>query len=753
MNGMRWFAGAMLGAALLVSAAPAQQRYRIGQEVEFNVRGEWQKGRVLRVMPDGKSLQVRAIINNRPQAGVVPLEDVRPVGGEAPANKTAAPPPVVRTWSDSSGKFRIEAVYVGQEGDAVKLRKSDGAEISVPLARLSKEDQEYVALRAAAGDAAKGFQVGDAVEVHWRQLKWYPAVIRQVDGDRYLVHYDDFSDAFDEWFNLAEIRPRGATSNVASPAAAPAAPKPAASRATYLDVPSVACDVTKSTPIPIDAKGAAPAALAPDAAPAATMPEGGFAVRKLEFFEKVEGVLPAKIESGWLLVSFVDAPPSNASTTFATYDITGKPLGEARFTGAHRLLAGGGGWLITSGTDHDPQWHVWKWPQADQPPAPGYRLNIVTDESSVFGKQISRAWVHGDLAVLQTEGKRVILWNLSQQRIEASWEGYKAAVSGGGKYLAVQVDSGIAIFELATRKQLGFWGLGSISVSALEFSPQGASLACLLQNDLKVLDLKTGKLRFDNALPQGAGSTTHGPPVWCNEDHVIIGRQYLVDLNAGFVVWKYVAQASVFGVPEMRSAGGKVCYLADRYGSGSAHIRCLTLPHETVKAAVGGSDPREIYALSPGGAVSLQVNAGAEAGAIRQALEQRIAANGWKLAAESPVRIVVTLKAGESRTESFREGLGGTGAATSVTFRPTISEVDVQVNGESAWSTATETALPIILTSRAGQSMQDAAREYEKPDLGFFAKLPLPRQIVKPKYREGLGTSQLTGAGVVDGGR
>jgi hypothetical protein len=347
----------------------------------------------------------------------------------------------------------------------------------------------------------------------------------------------------------------------------------------------------------------------------------------------------------------------------------------------------------------------------------------------------------------------VILWNLAERRIEASWEGYKAAVTGGGKYLAVQDDKGIAIFDLATRKQLGFWGLGSVSASALEFSPQGTSLACLLQSDLKVLDLKTGKPRFDNALPQGAGSTTHGPPVWCNEDQMMISRQYLVDLNAGFVVWKYVAQASVFGVPEMLSAGGKVCYLADRYGSGPAHIRCLTLPHETAKAAVAGINPGEVYALTPGGAVSLQVNAGAEAAAIRQALEQRIAANGWKLAPDSPVRIVVTLKAGESRTETFREGLGGTGGATTVTFRPTISEVDVQVNGESAWSTGTETALPILLTARAGQSMQDAARAYEKPDLGFFANLPLPRQIVNPKHREGLGSSQLTAAGIVDGGR
>jgi hypothetical protein len=180
-------------------------------------------------------------------------------------------------------------------------------------------------------------------------------------------------------------------------------------------------------------------------------------------------------------------------------------------------------------------------------------------------------------------------------------------------------------------------------------------------------------------------------------------------------------------------------------------VRCVTLPHETVQAAVAGIDPGEIYALAPGGAVALQVNAGAEAQAVRQAMEKRIAANGWKLAPDSPVRIIATVKPGEARTETYSEGLGGGGAASSVTFRPMISEVDVQVNGESAWSAGTQTFLPGILVSKQGQSTQDAVRAYEKPDIGFFANLALPRQIVKPQHQEGLGASQLAGAGVLDG--
>ncbi|MCO8124831.1 SHD1 domain-containing protein [Stieleria sp. TO1_6] len=45
------------------------------------------------------------------------------------------------TWSDISGKFNIEAEYVGVEGTAVVLRRSDGVVAKVPIAKLSAESR------------------------------------------------------------------------------------------------------------------------------------------------------------------------------------------------------------------------------------------------------------------------------------------------------------------------------------------------------------------------------------------------------------------------------------------------------------------------------------------------------------------------------------------------------------------------------------------------------------------------------------
>ena len=73
-----------------------------------------------------------------------------------PAAQPAASPPsepatspgpaeqIVRTWTDSSGKFQVKAVLVGVKDGKVALKRATGQTIAVPLDRLSEEDQAVV---------------------------------------------------------------------------------------------------------------------------------------------------------------------------------------------------------------------------------------------------------------------------------------------------------------------------------------------------------------------------------------------------------------------------------------------------------------------------------------------------------------------------------------------------------------------------------------------------------------------------------
>lgn len=55
--------------------------------------------------------------------------------------QTQAPPS--RTWTSSDGK-KMEASFLGREGAGVKVRMTNGAVFTIPIDRLSSEDQAYV---------------------------------------------------------------------------------------------------------------------------------------------------------------------------------------------------------------------------------------------------------------------------------------------------------------------------------------------------------------------------------------------------------------------------------------------------------------------------------------------------------------------------------------------------------------------------------------------------------------------------------
>ena len=58
-------------------------------------------------------------------------------------------------WSDATGKFKVEADLSEMTGATVRLRKPSGEIVSLPLARLSKPDQEFIAKAANLATEAR----------------------------------------------------------------------------------------------------------------------------------------------------------------------------------------------------------------------------------------------------------------------------------------------------------------------------------------------------------------------------------------------------------------------------------------------------------------------------------------------------------------------------------------------------------------------------------------------------------------------
>ncbi len=143
--------------------------------------------------------------------------DSAPSRLERPSEPASGPEPAAperRTWADRTGKFRVEAELVSVADGKVRLRRTDQQEIEVPIDQLSDEDQQFLATLKPPADAARPnsttlYQVGESVEVESGSA-WYAATILRIDGDRYYIKYDDYSETWNEWLEANRIRKQSA---------------------------------------------------------------------------------------------------------------------------------------------------------------------------------------------------------------------------------------------------------------------------------------------------------------------------------------------------------------------------------------------------------------------------------------------------------------------------------------------------------------------------------------------------------------
>ncbi|KAF2460142.1 hypothetical protein BDY21DRAFT_370018 [Lineolata rhizophorae] len=65
-------------------------------------------------------------------------------GGRGSQGKSKPDPSKVRTWTDRSGSFKVEAEFIGLRDGKIHLHKLNGVKIAVPVSKMSIEDIEFV---------------------------------------------------------------------------------------------------------------------------------------------------------------------------------------------------------------------------------------------------------------------------------------------------------------------------------------------------------------------------------------------------------------------------------------------------------------------------------------------------------------------------------------------------------------------------------------------------------------------------------
>ncbi|WP_254510931.1 SHD1 domain-containing protein [Anatilimnocola floriformis] len=652
-----------------------------------------------------------------PAGGDIPIPS-RPAA-TAPANPFEAAAAEVRTWTDATGKFKIEASFVSLDKDQVQLKKTDGKFITLAMDKLSAEDQ--VAAREAA-DKAKAPPMKDE---------------------------NPFEANVTDKPQIAGLGAERKTSLNGVPLLtldAPAAWGAAANPSTVA-LPKIS---NRAASIP-------PRAIAG--------PNG----RVDDFFEKAEGMIvdPAH---GWLwigvknehggkncrlerveIASSAAMPPLTMPTLLRPISVD--PTGRL---------------LLTSRDDdfqtrnkHLDIWEI----DGNEVRATSSFKPFDDGEGKHFSVKAFKWAEFVDSTHLLTLGDsgKLVMWDLStagvirglyQIDLGSGWS-LSCALSPGRKQLAVATSSGVYVLEPISGKVLGKCemkddGASRLSIYRIVFSDDGAQLAAAGPLNLWVWNVADGK---NTAAVSGTSMhISHETALsFGSHNHLIIDHRYAFDIERGLMTCSFSGSTSSTAV----SFAGREWFLNEDRGSGgkSRSIISFALPGEEVVRKAATVKEEELLAIKPGSKIGLDLALpfdGAESEKIRTSITTAFVNNGWAIAAPGEASdFVLTARAMPGETKEIEYRMFGRGFATtkvSVTYQ--LGEMSLKSPGSDkpVWQNKASWGPPFNIHLKEGQTIEEATRT--TPNAAFFANPGIPRRLMKYPNGVSIVTATLAPSGI-----
>lgn len=681
-------------------AAPG--RLKPGDPVEVEWAGEKVKGEFVEYFPNGW-LTVKILSNGLEMSPTLPPDQVRALAkpGKAKAGAAGATRPL-RTWTDTTGKFKTKARFVELDGGKVTLETDKGKRITIALEKLSDGDQamakKIAAMMteeapAADGDDGDPFAAGPGRE---------PATaVAMVDGDWSECH------------------------TVVVAASAPAT------------VPADGRDLP-------DLPAAKPAALA----------AGG----PQQFFEQVSGVL-ADRTSGAVCAVIRDSKPGAAGSTRLQFVDRASGRASAPLVLDSQLkpvdLSPSGGLLLGRSDQMfamglvEPALGVWRVAEGGlepvalwNPKAPGEMHSTPPAHAAFVDEDhVISVMFPGTITLWNVAGKKA-LWQLTLVGVGSP------AMSPGGRYVAIPAADAVIVLEALTGDPVARLPCPAGGLSSVAFSADGIRLAGAAAQQVKVWDLAAGELTHDFALGE---STSAGLVMWTDPDHLLLDGTNLVDLGRRVVLWRYQS-SPMAGFAGTAGAGGTdVWYAASSPDRSTRALVPLRLPHDQARQRAAGLDAEKLIAIRPGTALALEIRVqgdAAEQERVRQGLLRQIAAAGLVAQDGAPLRLEALTETGETREISYRTFGSANREGETVRVTEHICRLRIVEADRMLWQSMSVSGAPGFLQTEQGQSIQDALAPYQKPNLAFFESITLPRFLARPGEGGTYGTSEVTPQGL-----
>lgn len=607
-----------------------------------------------------------------------------------------------RTWTDSTGKHRIKAKFVGVSDGKVTLEREDGKQMTIPLEKLSPADQKHVT--EMESDEASPFK-----EV--TPAKTSPRKKRTVEEPAEEAEAAAGKTVTPRWAGVKEVLPAAAGAEWSLSIEAPE--EPATRRSRPITIPP-----------------------------------------KTDFFERTKGLVVNPLCQRAVIGYVLDRPgrrDGGGQTRLVLCDLAkGKMIASHTAVGKMSPLA-----LNDNGTQVLMRRDEFGFGNQDRLETWGLTEEGITkalqwtphDDARAGERDIKWArYAAEDKLVTNSGGGKLTVWNAASAK-PLYWLKIQGAclpaLSPDRKYVA-----------FATDKEVGVLDLGAGEVAALQpapkahfpfpvlaFTPKGTRLVCASFDRIYVWDAATGALYRDISL---AGAGVHiGEHLLCpSEEHILVGNSLLIDIETQAKLWTYRGH-------ELAAMAGGVCWFAVA-GQGAGALVPTSLPHPAAKDKIqqAMASP-DFFVLKPGVTVKVSTSALQDPGEREKAgaaLAQKLEANGFVVGPNAAIELVATAEMGKRREISYR--MFGSFGSKTYSVQEYISRVKFVYQGQTAWEVSV-TSVPGFIHLKEGETIEQVLRRSERPNYDWFAKVELPKTLQKPTPgATTLGASQVTTAGV-----
>lgn len=593
----------------------------------------------------------------------------------------------LRTWSDATGKFKIQGKFVSNEKGKITLEKPDGTEMEIDIKKLSAADQKYVADLEKNADSP-------------------------------------FKTKEDDPF---KSKPSGGTKTAAEKTAEP----PAKSSPGKLIVPdfSDAKIVTVAQP---DEPWKFEVPEAPTAAPK-QKPKTIGTPKKMDFFEHTKnfvGSPSGKFAAiGYQLQKPGVNQPSTTRVVVCNLD-SAKQSAEGSLPGKLILLAvneDGKQVLLKRdefGFGNQDRLEIWN--MSAKSASKGIQW-VPYDDYTGGDRDVAWGSFIGDsrLATLSSKG-RLVVWELEEMKPLYTMEmmgGCKPAISPDQKWLAFVADKDVGILDLAQGEVVAMQSIPQVNWPNMAFSPGQSKLGMAAFDRLFVWDFATGELYRE--MPY-QGLHVMGNITWPSEEHVLLGNRFLIDLENQVKLWDY--QGGEFA----QQIGGMTWFVVSDGHQKPGALLGAQLPPPAVKDALAKAmSAPDFFVLKPGTVVKIDVSGVDPAGKdfVEKALTARLKEAGFEAGPMGTIDLVAQTEIGQSREISYHT-FGQIGSQT-YTVRDYYSRVKFMYKGQEVWQTAVG-SVPGFVRLGQNETMEQYLRKSEKFNFDWFGKVDLPKLLQKP---------------------